>query len=103
MFVNIRIDAGADMCASRNAFKRSFNFPFWKRKAQLANAAFLECEVASSVELCFKNRRTICNAMILRSNAEPLLGCNALEDMDALIHSLRPEHIVTPTTLIFRK
>ena len=97
MFVNIRVDTGADMLCINESIQEQLQFPILeKRKAQLANGSFLECEVASSVELHFKNRRTICNAMILPGDAEPLLGCIPLEDMDVLIHPLRQELIVNP-------
>jgi hypothetical protein len=45
-----------------------------------------DVSVASQVELRFRNRRTICNAMILPGNNEVLLGAIPLEDMDVLIH-----------------
>jgi clan AA aspartic protease len=97
MYVNIRVDTGADMLCINESIQEQLQFPILeKRKAQLANGSFLECEVASSVELHFKNRRTICNAMILPGDAEPLLGCIPLEDMDVLIHPLRQELIVNP-------
>jgi clan AA aspartic protease len=97
MFVNIRVDTGADMLCINESIQEQLKFPIMeKRKAQLANWQFLECDVVSSVELHFKNRRTICNAMVLPGDAEPLLGCIPLEDMDVLIHPLRQELIVNP-------
>jgi hypothetical protein len=56
----------------------------------------VECDVVSMVEVKFKNRRTICNAMVLPGDSEPLLGAIPLEDMDVLIHPLRQELIVNP-------
>jgi len=97
MFVNIRVYTGADMLCINESIQEQLKFPVMeKRKAQLAIGQFLECDVVSSVELQFKNRRTICNAMILPGDAEPLLGCIPLEDMDVLIHPLRQELIVNP-------
>jgi clan AA aspartic protease len=97
MYINMRVDTGADMLCLNESIQEQLQFPVMeKRKAQLADGRFLECEVVSSVEIHFKNRRTICNAMILPNDAEPLLGCIPLEDMDVLIHPLRQELIVNP-------
>lgn len=97
MHVNIRVDTGADMLCINETIQAQMQFPVMeKRKAQLANGSILECEVVSSVELQFKNRRSICNAMVLPGDAEPLLGCIPLEDMDVLIHPLRQELIINP-------
>ena len=48
------------------------------------------------VELKFKNRRTMTNAMVLPGDNEVLLGAIPLEDMDVLIHTQRHELIVNP-------
>lgn len=97
MPVNIRVDTGADMLCINESIQEQMQFPVMeKRKAQLANGSIVECDLVSSVELQFKNRRSICNAMVLPGDAEPLLGCIPLEDMDVLIHPLRQELIVNP-------
>jgi hypothetical protein len=66
------------------------------RKAQLANGHIIECPVVGPIELRFKNRRTLCQAIVLPGDAEPLLGVIQLEDMDILIHPQRQELIVNP-------
>ena len=97
MFVNIRVETGADMLCINKSIQEQMNFPLVEhRKAQLAKGQFLECAVVSSVELRFKNRRTCCNAMVLPGDVEPLLGCIPLEDMDVQINPLRQELIVNP-------
>ena len=63
-------------------------------KAETAGSWIVEFDMVSQVELRLKNRRTICNAMVL-------LGAIPLEDMDVLIHRtfeppLRQELIVNP-------
>jgi hypothetical protein len=62
----------------------------------MADGSILSCDVVSPVELKFKNRRTVCSAMVLPGDSEPLLGAIPLEDMDVLIHPLRQELIVNP-------
>lgn len=97
IFVNIRVDTGADILCINESIQEQLQFPeMEKRKAQLANGSIVQCQVVSSVELHFKNRRTFCNAMVLPGDAEPLLGCIPLEDMDVLINPLRQEMIVNP-------
>ncbi len=97
MPVRIRVDAGSDMLCINERIQEQLQFPIVeKRKAQLANGHIVEYDVVSNVELRFKNRRSLCSAMILPGDAEPLLGCIPLEDMDVLIHPLREELIVNP-------
>lgn len=97
MHINILVDTGSYMLAINENIQEQLQFPVVeKRKAQLANGHIVECDVVSHVELKFKNRRTMCNAMVLPGDAEPLLGAIPLEDMDVLIHPLRQELIVNP-------
>ena len=56
----------------------------------------MEYDVVGLIVLKFKNRRTVCNAMVLPGESEPLLGAIHLEDMDVLIHPLKQELIVNP-------
>lgn len=95
--LNALLDTGSYMLCINETIQEQLQFPVVeKRKAQLANSSVLECDVVSMVELKFKNRRTICNAMVLPGDSEPLLGAIPLEDMDVLIHPLRQELIVNP-------
>ena len=97
MHINALVDTGSYMLCINETIQEQLQFPVVeKRKAQLANSSVLECDVVSMVELKFKNRRTICNAMVLPGDSEPLLGARPLEDMDVLIHPLRQELIVNP-------
>lgn len=97
MFVNALVDTGSYMLCINESIQQQLDLPIVeKRKAQLANGEITECDVVSHVELKFKNRRTMCNAMVLPGDSEPLLGAIPLEDMDVLIHPLRQELIVNP-------
>ncbi len=97
MWVNMLVDTGSYMLAINESIQEQLQFPVVeKRKAQLADGSIVECDVVSHVELKFKNRRTMCNAMVLPGDNEPLLGAIPLEDMDVLIHPLRQELIVNP-------
>ncbi len=97
MWINMLVDTGSYMLAINESIQEQMQFPIVeKRKAQLADGSIVECNVVSHVELKFKNRRTMCNAMVLPGDNEPLLGAIPLEDMDVLIHPLRQELIVNP-------
>jgi clan AA aspartic protease len=97
MRINALVDTGSYMLCINESIQQQLQFPVVeKRKAQLANYEIVECDVVSMVELKFKNRRTMCNAMVLPGESEPLLGAIQMEDMDVLIHPLRQELIVNP-------
>lgn len=97
ILVNALVDTGSYMLAINENIQEIMNFPVVeRRRAQLADGTIKECDVVSSVELRFKNRRTMCNAMILPDDSEVLLGAIPLEDMDVIIHPLRQELMVNP-------
>jgi clan AA aspartic protease len=97
MTVTSLVDTGAYMLCINEEIQEQMQFPVVeKRKGQMANGDIAEFDVVSSVELRFKNRRTMCNAMVLPSGNEVLLGAIPLEDMDVLIHPQRQELIVNP-------
>ncbi len=102
MNVNILVDTGAYNLCINESIQEQLDLPFIeKRKAQLANRAtnrdhIEEYNVVGPIVLKFKNRRTVCNAMVLQGDSEPLLGAIPLEDMDVLVHPARQELIVNP-------
>jgi clan AA aspartic protease len=97
MHITALVDTGAYMLCINESIQAQMQFPVMeKRKGETADGRIVEYDVVSQVEVRFKNRRTICNAMILPGNSEPLLGAIPLEDMDVLIHPLRQELIVNP-------
>jgi clan AA aspartic protease len=97
MVISALVDTGSYMLCINENIQEQLQLPVVeKRKAQITDNRIVECDVVSMVELKFKNRRTICNAMVLPGDSEPLLGAIPLEDMDVLIHPLRQELIVNP-------
>lgn len=91
------VDSGAyNLCINEN-IQQQLQLPFVeKRKAQLANGHIEKYDVVGPIQLRFKNRKTVCNAMVLAGKNEPLLGVIPFEDMDVLIPPLRQELIVNP-------
>ena len=97
MTLRVLVDTGSYMLCINKSIQEQLQFPVVeKRKAQLANSVIVECDVVSMVEVKFKNRRTMCNAMVLPGDSEPLMGAIPMEDMDVLINPLRQELIVNP-------
>lgn len=97
MRITALVDTGSYMLAINENIQEQLQLPVVeKRKAQMANGHILDCDVVAPVEIRFKNRRSVCSAIVLPGDAEPLLGAIPLEDMDVLIHPLRQELIVNP-------
>ena len=95
--LNMLVDTGAYNLCINESIQQQLDLPFVeKRKAQLANGHIEEYNVVGPIVLKFKNRQTVCNAMVLQGDAEPLLGAILLEDLDVVILPLRQEMIVNP-------
>ena len=97
MTVSMLADSGAYMMAINENIQEQLQLPFiQKRKAQMAIGSIEEYDVVGPLEVRFKNRRCMVDAMVLKGDNEPLLGAIPMEDMDVLIHPLRQELIVHP-------
>src|ERR1039458_559431 len=76
--LNILVDTGSYMLAINESIQEQLKLPVTDRKnAQLANGHVVECDVVGPVQLKFKNRQTICQAMVLPGEAAPLAGAGA--------------------------
>lgn len=67
-----------------------------KGNGQLANGHIVTYDVVGPVNVKFKNRNTVCLAMVLEGSNEPLLGAIPLDDMDVLIHPQSQQLIINP-------
>jgi hypothetical protein len=67
-----------------------------RRMAEMADGEQKECDIVGPVELRFKNRSTVCRAIVLPGDCAPLLGALPLMDMDVLIDPLKGALIVHP-------
>ena len=95
--LNILVDTGAyNLCINETIQAQLGLSLVEKRKGQLANGSIEEYDFVGPVIVKFKNRQTVCNALVLQGDNEPLLGAIPLEDMDVLIHPIRQELIVNP-------
>ena len=94
---NMLVNTGAYNLCINESIQAQLQLPFIEqRTAQTADGRFVTYDVVGPVHLKFKNRNTICTAMVLPGDNEALLGVIPLEDMDVLIHPLRQELIVHP-------
>lgn len=97
MKVNMLVDSGSYMMAINETIQEQLQLPFKeKRKSVLANGSIVEHDVVGPIEVKFKNRSAVCNAIVLPGDNEPLMGAIPMEEMDVLIHPLRQELIVNP-------
>lgn len=95
--LNILVDTGAyNLCINETIQAQLGLSLVEKRKGQLANGSIAEYDFVGPVIVKFENRQTVCNALVLQGDNEPLLGAIPLEDMDVLIHPIRQELIVNP-------
>ena len=97
MLVNMLVDSGAYMMAINETIQEQLQLPYKeKRKSIKADGSVVEHDVVGPIEVRFKNRTAVCNAVVLQGDNEPLLGAIPMEEMDVLIHPLRNELIVNP-------
>ncbi len=97
MHFNMLVDTGSLMLTINENIQEIMQFPVVEKKRfQLANREIGEYDLVSSVELRFKNRRTLCEAIVLPRDSEPLLGAIPMEAMDVVILVARQELVVNP-------
>ncbi len=95
--VNMLVDTGSVyMCINETVQEQLQLAIVEKRKGQLADGRVVEYDVAGPIEVRFKNRRCVVDAMVIPGDNELLLGAIPLEDMDVVIHPYRRELIVNP-------
>ena len=95
--VNMLVDTGSMyMCINENVRELLQLSVVEKRKGVLADGSLVEYDVAGPIEVRFKNRRCVVDAMVLPGANELLLGAIPMEDMDVLIDPVKRELIVNP-------
>jgi len=95
--INMLVDTGSVyMCINETVQEQLQLTVVEKRKGQLADGSAVEYDVVGPIEVRFKNRRCVVDAMVIPGDNELLLGAIPLEDMDVLIHPYRRELIVNP-------
>jgi clan AA aspartic protease len=107
MNVTTLVDTGAYMLCINQTFRAQLGFrSAGFQKAELADGSVAEIEVVGPVIVNFKNRNTMCRALVLPGNSQPLLGSIPMEDLDVIIVPLKqtidinPEHPIMAQTLL---
>lgn len=97
MQVNMLVDTGSVyMCINETVQEQLQLDIIEKRKGILADGRIVEYDVVGPIEVRFKNRRCVVDAMVLPGDNELLLGAIPLEDMDVMVNPYRQELIVNP-------
>lgn len=97
IYINMLVGTGAYNLCINETIQEQLDLPFLeKRKGHLANGSIEKYDLEGPIVVKFKNRQTVCNALVFHGDNETLLGAIPLEDMDVLIHLLRQELIVNP-------
>lgn len=97
--LNIMVDSGAYYLCINETIRETLGLSILEtRRGQLANGDVVEYDVAGPIEIKFKNRRCVSDAMVLPGDTQPLLGAIPLEDLDVLIDPLRQELVVNPAS-----
>jgi clan AA aspartic protease len=107
MPVNVMVDSDAVMLAINDTIKNQLGLEVTEIQSfSLADGQVVELEVVSGLEVRFKNRWCVTNAIVLRGDTEPLLGAVPMELMDLVIspfdqtlevnpkHPIKPQHIL---------
>ena len=99
--VTALVDSGAYMLAVNEEIVKQLGLRTIDRRiAELANGSITEVDIVGPIELRFENRMSNCNAMVLPSNTEVLLGAIPMEEMDVLMHPKDQKLIVNPAHLV---
>jgi len=97
MKVTALVDTDAGMMTINENIKDQLGLKVrGKRFAQLADGTIKELEIAGPLEVRFKDRFSVTNAMVLPDNQEVLLGAIPMEEMDVLVHPLKEKLIINP-------
>lgn len=65
-------------------------------ESELADGSCPQCEFVGPISVYFKNRASICRAIMLPGTKEVLLGAIPIEDMDVIIDPVKQELALPP-------
>jgi clan AA aspartic protease len=97
MTVTALVDSGAYMLTFDDSIKTQLGLDVCEMlEVELADGTHKKCEIVGPVSLHFKNRNTMCRALVLPGATEVLLGAIPFEDLDVLIDPKSQELVVHP-------
>ncbi|NML20133.1 clan AA aspartic protease [Pseudoflavitalea sp. G-6-1-2] len=95
--VSMLVDSGAYYLTINENIQEVLQLPVVRQKrVQLADGRFEVYDVVAPVELWFENRDTVCEAIVLPGDNEPLLGAIPMEALDVIIDPKRQQMVVHP-------
>lgn len=102
---NMMVDSGAVMMAINEEIKGQLGLVAREKQSFiLANGEIIELEVVGGIEVRFKNRWCITDAIVLQGETEPLFGVVPMELMDLVVTpfeqtlDVNPKHPIKPQT-----
>lgn len=97
--VRALVDSGAyQMCINEDIKNQLDLSIFDTLSAELANGRIEKFDIVGPIEIRFKNRKTICNAVVLPGDSEVLLGSIPMEDMDVVLNPKEETMEVNPAS-----
>ena len=90
--VTAMVDTGAGTLAINEAVCTALGLRIeGLRRAELADGAKQPYKITEPVKIQWKNRNTVCRALVLPNAGEVLLGAIPLEDMDLIVNPVSRE------------
>ncbi len=91
------VDSGAYMLCINEVLKEQLGLDTLEEDvATLADGSRKIYETVGPVTVKFKNRTTICRALVLPTDSEPLLGAIPMEDLDVIINPTTQTFDINP-------
>lgn len=95
--VEALVDSGAYQMVINEHIKQQLDLQvIEERMVKLADESERRVEVVGPIEIRFKNRRTVADALVLPGSTEVLLGSVPMEDLDVVIDPKRQTLEVNP-------
>jgi len=97
MSVRALVDSGATTLAINEEIKNQLGLFVWDtQEVELANGSLEKYDFVGPVEVRFKNRKSLCRAIVMPNVTEVLLGAIPMEEMDVVIDMKNQELILPP-------
>ncbi|MDR3109368.1 MAG: hypothetical protein LBU65_06740 [Planctomycetaceae bacterium] len=97
MDVSALVDSGATTLVINSEIKTQLDLTLLETKEiRLADDSLESYEFVGPVEVHFKNRRSLCQAVVMPNATDVLLGAIPMEDMDVIIDMKSQQLIIPP-------
>ena len=95
--VTAMVDSGASMLSISQTVQQKLGIEILgEGDAELADGSVVQLNVVGPIEVRFKNRRTIVEALVVPTETDVLLGAIPMEGMDILLDPKRQQLVVNP-------